>query len=109
WNAWDQPLSLVVNASVADQTAEENRLELKGRLAQWQAKLMTQNKTIYAQIEALKEKRLLSGTHMGIGRVHLVLWGQERTLQRGLARAINAAKRLRMVFHPEPVIGDTLF
>jgi hypothetical protein len=109
WDTWDQPLSLVVNASVADQTAEENRLELKGRLAQWQAKLMTQNKTIYAQIEALKEKRLLSGTHMGIGRVHLVLWGQERTLQRGLARAINAAKRLRMVFHPEPVIGDTLF
>lgn len=109
WDAWDGPLTVVVNALIVDQASEEARLEWHGRIAGFQAKLSVRNREIKKAIDAVMEHRFVANEQMACARIHLVLWGTTDTLPRGVEQIQRAASRLHVTLAREPRLGATLF
>lgn len=109
WDAWEQPLTIVVNTAAMDQAVEERRLTIKSWVAGLQAKFSVKNREIQAQVETLLTQQMLTGSQTGWARIHVVVWGQAETLVRGVESVQRAAGRLKMQLAEEPTLGSTLF
>jgi hypothetical protein len=109
WNAWAGPLSVVVNIAVVDQAAEKARLQFKRMLAGLHGKGSLENTALKDELDGLLRHFFLTGGHLLWGRVHIVLWGPDGLLPRGIEDVRRAGRRLDLEFLPEPTLGSTLF
>jgi hypothetical protein len=108
WEAWPGPLTVVVNVAVIDQGQAQDRLKWKLGLAKIQGRSL-QNKELAKELETLLTTSFLTGNHVQWGRVHVVLWGHEPALARGMQQVVLAGRRFQLEFRPEPKLGSTLF
>jgi conjugal transfer ATP-binding protein TraC len=114
WEAWQGPLTLVVNVAVVDQAQERARLRQKRTLAFLQrfnplGDTSPENVALKEELDTLLRQFFLTGGQLLWGRVHVVLWGQDGTLTRGLEEVIRRGRQLDLEFLPEPTLGSTLF
>jgi hypothetical protein len=114
WNAWPGPLSVVGNVAVVDQAQERARLRQKRTLAYLQrlnpfGDASPENVALKEELDALLRQFFLTGGQLLWGRVHVVAWGEERAVTRGLPDLVHAGRRVDLEFLPEPVLGSTLF
>jgi len=113
WEAWPGPLSIVVNVAVVDQAQERARLRQKRTLAFLQrfnplGDTSPENVALKEELDTLLRQFFLTGGQLRWGRVHVVVWGEERTLTRGIEDVVRAGRRLELEFLPEPILGSTL-
>jgi conjugal transfer ATP-binding protein TraC len=114
WDAWAGPLSIVVNVAVVDQAHERARLRQKRTMAFLQrfnplGDSSPENVALKEELDTLLRQFFLTGGQLLWGRVHVVLWGEEKTLERGAEDIMRAGRRLDLEFLPEPTLGSTLF
>jgi len=114
WEAWAGPLSVVVNVAVVDQAQERARLRQKRTLAFLQrcnplGDSSPENAALKEELDTLLRQFFLTGGQLLWGRVHVVVWGEDRALARGIEDVVRAGRRLDLEFLPEPVLGSTLF
>src|SRR5713101_3547282 len=114
WEASAGPLSIVVNVAVVDQAQERARLRHKITLAFLQrcnplGDSSPENVALKEELDTLLRQFFLTGGQLLWGRVHVVVWGEDRALARGIEDVVRAGRRLDLEFLPEPVLGSTLF
>jgi conjugal transfer ATP-binding protein TraC len=104
----------VVNVAVVDQAVEKARLRQKRALAYLHrynplGDASPENVTLKEELDTLLRQFFLTGGQLLWGRVHVVVWGEDPTLARGVEDVIRAGRRLDLEFLPEPTLGSTLF
>jgi len=114
WEAWSGPLSIVVNVAVVDQAQERARLRQKRTLAFLQrfnplGDTSPENVALKEELDTLLRHFFLTGGQLLWGRVHVVVWGEESALTRGMEDMVRAGRRLDLEWLPEPTLGSTLF
>jgi type IV secretory system conjugative DNA transfer VirD4/TraG family protein/LAGLIDADG DNA endonuclease family protein len=114
WDAWPGALTLVVNVAAVDQAKEKARLQWKRTMAFVQRFTLlgdssTEHASLKDELDKIFKSFYLTGGQVLWMRAHLVLWGEETPLKRGIDTVIDAGRRLDMEWLPEPVLGSSLF
>ena len=94
WEAWSGPLSIVVNVAVVDQAQERARLRQKRTLAFLQrfnplGDTSPENVALKEELDTLLRHFFLTGGQLLWGRVHVVVWGEESALTRGMEDVVR--------------------
>jgi hypothetical protein len=114
WDAWDGPLSLVVNVAASDQAQERAQLRTKSTMAFLQrfnplGDTSPEHAALKTELDSLLTSFFLGGGQLLSARVHVVLWGAQAGLAAGTASVMQAGRTLDLEFLPEPALGSTLF
>ena len=114
WEAWDGPLSIIVNVAVPDQERELSRLRLKRSMAHLQrlnplGQTNPEHAVLSQELDTLFEHIARTREPLAWARTHIVLWGDQARLPQGIEAVARAGRQFDLAFLPEPILGSTLF